>query len=39
MPTTKVDDPNSLFTGWMLLSYRKPATRLVDDGRVRARTG
>jgi hypothetical protein len=26
MPTSKVDDPNSLFTGWMLLSYRKPAT-------------
>ncbi len=26
MPTTKVSDPNSLFTGWMLLSYRKPVT-------------
>lgn len=26
MPTRKVEDPNSLFTGWMLLSYRKPAT-------------
>ena len=25
MPTKKVDDPESLFTGWMLLSYRKPA--------------
>jgi len=25
VPTSKVDDPNSLFTGWMLLSYRKPA--------------
>ena len=25
VPTTKVADPNSLFTGWMLLSYRKPA--------------
>jgi hypothetical protein len=24
MPTTKIDDPDSLFTGWMLLSYRKP---------------
>lgn len=23
-PTTKVDDPDSLFAGWMLLSYRKP---------------
>lgn len=26
MPTTKVDDTESLFTGWMLLSYRKRAT-------------
>lgn len=26
IPTGKVEDPNSLFTGWMLLSYRKPAT-------------
>jgi len=26
MPSKKVDDINSLFTGWMLLSYRKPAT-------------
>jgi hypothetical protein len=25
VPTKKVMDPNSLFTGWMLLSYRKPA--------------
>jgi hypothetical protein len=25
MPTGKVTDPESLFTGWMLLSYRKPA--------------
>jgi hypothetical protein len=24
-PTKKIADPNSLFTGWMLLSYRKPA--------------
>ena len=23
-PTGKVEDPESLFTGWMLLSYRKP---------------
>ena len=23
-PTQKIDDPASLFTGWMLLSYRKP---------------
>jgi hypothetical protein len=23
-PTAKVEDPDSLFTGWMLLSYRKP---------------
>ncbi len=26
MPTTRVTDPESLFTGWMLLSYRKRAT-------------
>ncbi len=26
MPTGKFDDPDSLFTGWMLLSYRKSAT-------------
>ena len=26
MPTSKVADPESLFTGWMLLSYRKHAT-------------
>jgi xylan 1,4-beta-xylosidase len=26
VPSTKVSDPNSLFTGWMLLSYRKAAT-------------
>lgn len=25
IPTKKVEDPESLFTGWMLLSYRKPA--------------
>jgi hypothetical protein len=25
-PTTRVDNPESLFTGWMLLSYRKPAS-------------
>lgn len=25
MPDGKVDDPTSLFTGWMLLSYKKPA--------------
>lgn len=24
VPTGKVDDPDSLFAGWMLLSYRKP---------------
>lgn len=24
IPTTKIDDLDSLFTGWMLLSYRKP---------------
>ena len=26
MPTGKITDPGSLFTGWMLLSYRKHAT-------------
>ena len=26
MPTAKVDDPESLFTGWMLLSYRAKAS-------------
>ncbi len=26
MPTARVADPESLFTGWMLLSYRKHAT-------------
>jgi hypothetical protein len=26
VPDGKVDDPESLFTGWMLLSYRKKAT-------------
>jgi hypothetical protein len=26
MPAGKITDPESLFTGWMLLSYRKPAT-------------
>ena len=26
MPVSKVRDPDSLFTGWMLLSYRKPVT-------------
>lgn len=25
VPTEKIDDPESLFTGWMLLSYRKKA--------------
>lgn len=26
MPTGKIEDPDCLFTGWMLLSYRKPLT-------------
>lgn len=26
MPDAAFDDPDSLFTGWMLLSYRKPAS-------------
>lgn len=32
MPTEKVDDPNSLFTGWMLLSYRKSAAASSTHG-------
>ena len=26
VPRTRFDDPDSLFTGWMLLSYRRPVT-------------
>src|SRR5205085_5746410 len=26
VPSTKFENPDSLFTGWMLLSYRKPVT-------------
>ncbi|MBW8880674.1 MAG: discoidin domain-containing protein, partial [Asticcacaulis sp.] len=26
VPTAKIEDPEALFTGWMLLSYRKPMT-------------
>lgn len=26
IPTKKIDNPDTLFTGWMLLSYRKPVT-------------
>jgi hypothetical protein len=26
IPASRADDPESLFTGWMLLSYRKPVT-------------
>lgn len=36
MPASKVDDPNSLFTGWMLLSYRKPATASSTAGEFAA---
>ncbi len=36
VPTGKIDDPDSLFTGWMLLSYRKPvvasSTMAAPDG-------
>lgn len=31
-PTGKVADPESLFTGWMLLSYRKPVVASSTDG-------
>jgi hypothetical protein len=36
MPRKKVDDPNSLFTGWMLLSYRKPVTASSSMGELAA---
>ncbi len=32
MPEGRVSDPDSLFTGWMLLSYRKPAMASSTDG-------
>lgn len=35
-PTAKVDDPESLFTGWMLLSYRKPASASTTMGEFAA---
>lgn len=35
-PTAKVEDPESLFTGWMLLSYRKPATASTTMGEFAA---
>ncbi|MCX8477111.1 MAG: family 43 glycosylhydrolase [Sphingomonas sp.] len=34
--TAKVEDPESLFTGWMLLSYRKPATASTTMGEFAA---
>lgn len=34
--TSKVTDPESLFTGWMLLSYRKPATASTTTGEFAA---
>jgi hypothetical protein len=36
MPTGKVSDPESLFTGWMLLSYRKHATASSSFGKFGA---
>ena len=36
---TKVDDPDSLFTGWMLLSYRKPVDALPRRGASSPRIG
>ena len=36
MPDGPVEDPETLFTGWMLLSYRKQATASSDDGTHRA---
>ena len=34
--TAKVEDPESLFTGWMLLSYRKPAAASTTMGEFAA---
>lgn len=34
--TSKVADPESLFTGWMLLSYKKPATASTTMGEFSA---
>jgi xylan 1,4-beta-xylosidase len=36
VPTSKIADPNSLFTGWMLLSYRKGATASSTTGEFAA---
>ena len=36
MPEALVTDPESLFTGWMLLSYRKPATATSVLGEFKA---
>jgi xylan 1,4-beta-xylosidase len=36
MPEGKVSDPESLFTGWMLLSYRKKATASSTNGEFAA---
>lgn len=35
-PTAKIDNPESLFTGWMLLSYRKPASASTTMGEFAA---
>jgi len=37
MPTGKITDPEELFTGWMLLSYRKQATATSVFGEFDAR--
>jgi len=36
VPTTKVSDPNRLFTGWMLLSYRNAAAASSTTGEFSA---
>ena len=36
VPTKKVDDLDSLFTGWMLLSYRKPVSASSTFGKFAA---
>ena len=39
VPTGKIDDPDNLFTGWMLLSYRKRGDGFFDAWVNSRRTG
>ena len=36
VPTSKIDDPDGLFTGWMLLSYRKSVSASSTTGKFAA---